>query len=173
MQKTAVMQSTMAQPQALQQHRPCASLGNQSCRLLSHRPLRRTHIVHAGMADGLHLTCRPGSGVGLEAAQRVHVVTDSAAVRLLAYQSTCGEHAERKFNEGAAQVKRLLNRDRSSVPDLDKPAAFGTDDDVNEDLTQSSPESSGRLSGKFPALLAFRLCAIHALLCTGCSQQKT
>lgn len=60
-------------------------------------------------------------------------------------------HAERKFNEGAAQVKRLLNRDRSAVPDLDKPAAFGTDDDVSENGSeQSKPESSGRLSEPFP-----------------------
>jgi hypothetical protein len=59
-------------------------------------------------------------------------------------------NAERRFNEGAAEVKRLLNRDRSSVPDLDKPAAFGTDDDLTEDLTEPAPEASGRLSEPFP-----------------------
>lgn len=64
--------------------------------------------------------------------------------------------AERKFNEGAAQVKRLLNRDRSGVPDLDKPASFDTDDVASDDGSgaasengsqQPAAESSGRLSG--------------------------
>jgi hypothetical protein len=52
--------------------------------------------------------------------------------------------AERKFNEGAAQVKRLLNRDRSSVPDLDKPAAFDTDGVVTDDEARTSSENGSQ-----------------------------
>lgn len=51
--------------------------------------------------------------------------------------------AERKFNEGAAQVKRLLNRDRSAVPDLDKPDSFSTETDDGGDLTEDVPSTSG------------------------------
>lgn len=53
-------------------------------------------------------------------------------------------------------MKRLLNRDRSGVPDLDKPASFDTDDVVSDNGSdngsengseQPAAESSGRLSG--------------------------
>ena len=63
---------------------------------------------------------------------------------------------ERKFNEGAAEVKRLLNRDRSSVPDLDKPAAFDTDSVAPDGdagkpsengVEQPAAQAFGRLSG--------------------------
>lgn len=60
--------------------------------------------------------------------------------------------AERKFNEGAAQVKRLLKRDRAAVPDLDKPDSFSSDNDAGEDLTGDvpKPSSSPKETGPSP-----------------------
>jgi hypothetical protein len=59
-------------------------------------------------------------------------------------------YAERKFNEGAAQVKRLLKRDRSAVPDLDKPDSFSSENDAGEDLTANDPTPSSSVGKAVP-----------------------
>eukprot|EP00208_Stichococcus_sp_RCC1054_P004446 CAMPEP_0206147516 /NCGR_PEP_ID=MMETSP1473-20131121/33681_1 /ASSEMBLY_ACC=CAM_ASM_001109 /TAXON_ID=1461547 /ORGANISM="Stichococcus sp, Strain RCC1054" /LENGTH=193 /DNA_ID=CAMNT_0053544473 /DNA_START=151 /DNA_END=732 /DNA_ORIENTATION=- len=56
--------------------------------------------------------------------------------------AAASDPSTRPFNEGAAQVKRLLNRDRSAVPDLDKPDAFSSETDDGMDLTDDPPTTS-------------------------------
>ena len=88
---------------------------------------------------------------------------------------------ERKFNEGAAEVKRLLNRDRSSVPDLDKPAAFDTDSVAPDGETgkssdngveQPAAQAFGRLSGALQTRTSANLVCGPATARHACSVQR-
>lgn len=78
-----------------------------------------------------------------------------AVPRLRQRQRHVAVSAERKFNEGAAQVKRLLKRDRSAVPDLDKPDSFSSENDAGEDLTANDPTPSSSVGTGPSAKVAF------------------